>query len=205
MTQNLHLQTDKHSCYNFINAVVSLLSIPHVNSLGRHHDVTGIHNDSRACPQRQHSAKRFSNSLDNNQQPQSLQHLAVSIPTSIQHLAAAETINHDPIESRSISTASSTTSDDSPTFRQRHLDCILLDELLLHHRCLHDVHTRLNIFSHHWVTSTARHAFSTPAATIRQQQQTGGSCICIRIQLLKHGSKPEVLGEVGVIIFLLTS
>ena len=185
LTQNLHLQTDKHSCYHFINAVVSLLSIPHVLFLGRHHDVIGIHTNSRSCLQRQHSAKRLSNSLANSQHPPSLQHLAVLIPTSIHHLAAAETINHDPIVPRSISTASSTTSDDSPTFRQRHLDCILLDELLLHRRCLHDVHNWLNIFPHHLVTSTARHAFSTTAATLRQQQQTGRSCISILTHWLK--------------------
>ena len=108
----------------------------------------------RACS-RQHSVTSLSNTLANIQQPQRLQHQFVFDFTSIQHLAAAETIVHDLIEPRNVSTAPSTTPDDSPTLRQRLHGCIRLDELLLHRHCLHDVHSRLDDFIHHWLTSTS--------------------------------------------------
>ena len=155
MTYNLHQQTDQNSCFYTINAVVSLSSIPHVTCLGRHHDVTGTHNNSSTFPQRHHSVTSLSNTLANNQQLQQLQTLAVFNSTSLRRLAAAETISHEPIESKNIPTASSTTSDGSPTLRQRLHGCIRLDELLLHRHCLHDVHSRLDDFIHHWLTSTS--------------------------------------------------
>ena len=123
--------------------------------LGRHHDATGTHNNSSTFPQRHHSVTRPSNTLANNQQLQQLQTLAVFNSTSLRRLAAAETISHEPIESKNIPTASSTTSDDSPTLRQRLHGCIRLDGLLLHRHCLHDVHSRLDDFIHHWLTSTS--------------------------------------------------
>ena len=154
MTYNLHQQTDQNSCFYTINAVDSLSSIPHVTCLGRHHDVTGTHNNSSTFPQRHHSATRLSNTLANNQQPQQLQTFAVFNSTSLRRLAAAETISHEPIESKNIPTASSTTSDDSPTLRQRLHGCIRLDELLLHRHCLHDVHNRLDDFTHDSISSS---------------------------------------------------
>ena len=132
---------------------------------------TGFINTSSTRPQSQHSVTSPSNSLANVQQPQRLQHESIFNSTSIKRLTAAETILHDPIESRNLLTASSATPHDAPTLRQRHCGCTIFNELLLHHRCLHDIHTRVTSSPITWQRQQLPTP-STSAATPRQRQQT---------------------------------
>ena len=139
----------------------------------------------RACS-RQHSVTSLSNTLANIQQPQRLQHESAFNHTSTQRLTAAETILHDLIESRRLPTASPATPHDATTLRQRHCGCTILDKLLLHHRCLHDIHTRVTSSPITWQRQQLPTP-STSAATPRQRQQTDKM-----LQLHQHPASKRV-------------
>ena len=136
---------------------------------------------------RQHSVTSLSNTLANIQQPQRLQHESTFNHTSLQRLTAAETIPHGLIESRRLSTASPATPHDAPTLRQRHCGCTILDELLLRHRCLYDVHRRITSSPIAWQRQQSPTP-STSAATPRQRLQTDD-----RLQLHPHQASERVV------------